>query len=215
MAGETTEALRNATEQSSPSLAVTLLQAEYGALRSEVIERMHAERRLFELAVSALGVLLAASVQFAKPEIILVYPGLAAGLAAAWAADEEGTLLVGDYVNRYVEKRAAALSGTPCITWEDFFEEERNRGRRILHYRAAKIIFIGSQVLASLVGVLLAKVDVSAYIRGISNDKSIGQLVSVFNLLLLVSAASIVLTLFQLRFHTRRDKATKELKQRL
>lgn len=202
------------SEDDGEKVALSLLRIEYTAIRDEIIERIRAERRIVEIALSAFALLVGASVQFNKPAIALVFPALAAGLAAAWAADEDGTLLWGEYVRDYMEDAARILAGPVQIGrytflgWDSFFEKRRLR--RGVHYWAVRIIFVGSEVLAGTVGALQSKIDVVTLAHNIFDGKPVDGFISADNfvvgVLLIVSVVSIVYTLLALRFHQKKAK---------
>jgi hypothetical protein len=142
---------------SSPKNALTpettsLLLAEYGALRDEIIKRIEIEHQLISLALIAPGTILAIGVQTREAALLLLYPILACFLSAVYAFNEYRIFEIGNYIRNRIEPRV----GENNIGWETF------RPSRGLFYSAVGVlgsgaIFIGTELLVLLTAILLDK----------------------------------------------------------
>ena len=133
-----------------------LFLAEYRELRAEIVKRIDIQHQLISIAVIAPGTLLTVGIQSRSGLLILLYPIFAMFLAAAWSHNGRRAWTIGHYLDRQIREFGAA----DIMRWEGYFHDlssKRRMGR--LNFFASQGIFVGTQILAILVGLSLAHVD--------------------------------------------------------
>ena len=95
---------------------VSLIIAEYTALREEILKRLEIDHQLIALALIAPGTILTIGFQTRNASIMLVYPILALFLSAIWVINETGIIEKGIYIRDHIESRV----GENNIGWQHF-----------------------------------------------------------------------------------------------
>ena len=138
--------------------ALPLIVAEYTSLRSDILKLIELEQQLASGTILALGVFLTVGMQADKPvSILLLYPMIAAFLAAGWMHKDTRIRQIAKYI---LLLEAKTVNGKPVgLGWGHFLKAEREQSdaKRLMGLLSATGIFIGSQIL----------VVVLAYLRGV------------------------------------------------
>ena len=162
---------------------ITLVAAEYNALRNEIVKRLEFRYQIINLTLIVAGTFLTVGVQTNMPaSVLLVYPLLAFFLIAAWAHNGVASLHIGRYIREHIEREATGLG------WETFLKEEAPQLPRPYGFLGT-VSTAGLVLTTQLLAVALALLK--------------GNFTLIEIVLLVCSLASIVLTLFLLRYTTR------------
>jgi hypothetical protein len=130
----------------------SFLLAEYTALREETVKRMDIEHQLATFTVIVFGTILGIGFQNNKiTPLILLYPTLALFLSIGWSDCDSMTLLIGTYIREQIE---AALQ-TGSTGWEHYWPTHGHSR----YYWAMKGIFISTQALAIVIGVVIVPLN--------------------------------------------------------
>jgi hypothetical protein len=132
--------------------STTLVLAEYYVLRDEILKRMELQHQLLSYTLIILGTLFTIGLQSRNASIILLYPLIATFLVASWAYSDHRIREVGDYIRDEVESKLGKMN----MGWEHFMTLAREKQRFSLHFLSSLGIFIGSEVLAILLGATVA-----------------------------------------------------------
>lgn len=134
-----------------------LFLAEYRELRAEIVKRIDIQHQLISIAVIAPGTLLAVGIQSHSALLVLLYPVFAMFLSAAWSHNGRRAWTIGHYLSQRIE----AFGATDFMAWEGYFRDLSNKRRMgRLNFFASQGIFVGTQLLAILVGASMARLDV-------------------------------------------------------
>jgi hypothetical protein len=172
------EKRRSSSNETRNSDTLPFVLAEYNALREEILKHTEIQHQFISLALIAPGTILAFGLQAKNAALILLYPALAMFLSIAWASQDRGNRIIGAYIRTRIESKI----GEDLIGWEHFLVANRNKFKRpSLNFLASRGIFIGTEILAILVGISIA----------VFNNTVI--------LLLVIDIASIVITIIFLR----------------
>lgn len=144
-----------------PAIITSAAEAEYAALRNEILKRMELRQQLIAGTLTLAGVFL--SVGLVKDLVALIYPPLAAFLALAWAQNDFRLKSAAKYIR---EKLEPVLG----LRWETWVQEQREAGREELgswNFIVASHggIFLLTQLLA--VGIELLKNAPFSWLKGI------------------------------------------------
>lgn len=167
----TQEPLESSSEKVSTEENVTLIVAEYNALRAEVLKRIEIRHQLTSLALIAPGTILAVGFQAKNSFLMLSYPILACFLWAVWLANARGIHEIGYYL-KILESKV----GENNIGWEHS-KTPSHRPYRFIGYMGSVAIFIFTELLTLLAGI------------------SIGYFDAIEKILLFFSIISIVITI--------------------
>jgi hypothetical protein len=135
--------------------------AEYNALRCEILKHIDIEYQVSTLSITAFGALVALG--FIKDLntdnegalFVFLYPVLALLLAFRWRYSEHRIKEIGTYIREYIES-GVEEDVTGVKGWESYLDRHnRNQGRFGLYRLSAWGIFVFTQVLAIIIGVLL------------------------------------------------------------
>jgi hypothetical protein len=127
-------------------LNTSLLLAEYTALRDEILKRMDIEHQLATFTLLMFGTILGIGVQYRIAPLILLYPTLALFPSIGWSHTDYMTMLIGTYIKEQIEAKRTDNTG-----WEQFWPIHGHSR----YYWAMKGIFISTQVLAIVIGVVI------------------------------------------------------------
>ena len=162
---------------------LTLVAAEYNALRNEIVKRLEFRYQIINLALIVAGTFLTVGVQASMPaSVLLVYPLLALFLIAAWAHNGIASLHIGRYIREHIERKATGLG------WETFLKEQAPQLPRPYGFLGT-ISTAGLILTTQLLAVALALLK--------------GNFSTIEIVLLVCSLVSIVLTLFLLQYTIR------------
>ncbi|MCC6613686.1 MAG: hypothetical protein IT320_09430 [Anaerolineae bacterium] len=121
----------------------TVLMAEYGTLRQEILKRIELRQQLVSMTLTLAAVFL--GVGLGTGTIALIYPVLAALLALAWRQNDFRTRRAAEYIREHHEKRLKGLG------WETYCQEQRRDWRHVVMAHGG--VFLVTQMLAVLVGI--------------------------------------------------------------
>jgi hypothetical protein len=139
------------------SETITLLLAEYNALREEILKRMELQHQVMFLALLVFGTILGAGIQFRSPSIILLYPIIAVFLAANWTYNHRRIRELGAYIRVRIEARV----GQTHIGWESYLNEISRPRIFSQNFTATSGVFMGTSVFAIVVAIPIAKFDIT------------------------------------------------------
>lgn len=184
------ESLTEPERQPHVSLEKELFLAEYNSLRMEIVKRVEIQHQLISLALIAPGTILAIGVQTQKGLLVLLYPVFAMFLSAAWSHNGRRVGTIGTYLDQKIQ----AFNALHIMRWEHYFRTLTAKGQMgKLNFFASQGIFVGTELLAVLVGISLAPPNtlVQALFGGAPFRNADVQL----GVVLLVSLASIAVTI--------------------
>jgi len=167
------------------------LLVEYSALREEIVKRIELEYQLIYLSLATFGVICGLGLPARLSLVILLYPLFAAFLAVGWVNSDHSIQCIANYIKSQIEVKF----GEDETGWEHHFEHQRSNGLSALSVGGT---FIGTSLVAILVGISLAHLDATEI------------------LLLVLSGASLVFSLILLLwyFSKRQNSARTDPKQR-
>jgi len=140
-------------QQSSDDQLHPLVAAEYKALRDELLKRVEFRYQLINLTLVSAGTLLAAGTHDGvSASVLLIYPILAAFLAAGWTHNGNAILPLARYIREEMEAKHMGIG------WETYLKSHPS-GRFLyedlgLIYAAG--IFLSTQLIAFILGALRA-----------------------------------------------------------
>jgi hypothetical protein len=140
-------------EKSLDLVTVELVVAEYNTLRDEIMRRSDRQVQIMTITIIALGTLFAAGIQYKSAALILIYPLLAAALAAVWASDDRTIQATGAYIWKVIEEERTGLT---FMGWEHFVADRPSLFRSV-HRVAIRIFFVGSAIVAIIVGLSVSQ----------------------------------------------------------
>jgi len=122
------------------------VEAEYAALRAEILQRAEFQQRTVHLAIVIVGTLATVFFQFRSPPwVLLIYPVLSVALAAEWAFNNVRIMQIGSYIRDTVE------TGRPG--WEHFLQS---------HASAPRLRWVSGVVFAHGIFVLMPLLCIAA-----------------------------------------------------
>lgn len=130
--------------------AVTVLLAEYNALRTEFERKSQAQQTLVNLALTLSGALVAYAVAHNEPFVLLLQPPVASSLGLLFANHGGGIRRIARYIAEHTEQRLDALTGeSGLMVWEGRWAPLTRRWRFFWLF-APLLAFVGtsSAVLA-------------------------------------------------------------------
>ena len=172
--------------------ARALLLAEYSSLREEILKRTELEYQLIALALIAPGTLLTIAGQTKQAALVLLYPLFAFFLATAWANNDRAVRQIAEYIRTRIEAKVGRMG------WEGVMEQVRTRRAvKSLNFLAARGVFLSTEVLTIIAGLLLAPVKATplAAVVGLTLP-NFGALT---NALIVFAALMVVATFLALR----------------
>ena len=128
---------------------------EYRSLRDEIVKRIEIQHQLLSLALIAPGTVLAIGFQTRNASLMLLYPMLGMFLSAVWLAN---SFAIHD-ISAYIQSQILPRVGEDSSVWERFRAISDTRHLSILHFWGTRGLFIGTELLALLAGITLAKFD--------------------------------------------------------
>jgi len=128
-----------------------LVAAEYKALRDEILNRVNFRYQLLNLTLIIAGTLLAAGVHAdVSAAVLLVYPLLAAFLAAGWVHNGNTIIPLSQYIRDELEAKYSGLG------WETYLHSHADR--RFLYEGLGLIyaagIFLSTAIVSLVLGIL-------------------------------------------------------------
>lgn len=133
--------------------AVTLLAAEYQALRAEIDRRSQAQQTVTNIALTLTGALVAYAIANEAIVMLLVQPIVVSALGLLYADHGSAIRRVSRYIDRRVAPAAIRLTGEPVLQWEGVVQNPRTRAWRPFWLIPQVLVFIGSSV--AVLGVAL------------------------------------------------------------
>lgn len=130
-----------------------MLAAEYTSLREEIIKRIEIQHQLLSLALIAPGTVLAIGFQTGSASLLFVYPVLGMFLSAVWLANSSAIHDIAGYIQSQIKPQV----GEEKPIWEHHRASIDTSRVRLLHFWGTRGIFIGTELLALLAGLTLAK----------------------------------------------------------
>jgi len=148
MSSETKTIHHAATKEADPTNP--LVAAEYKALRDEILKRVEFRYQLLNLTLISAGTLLGAGLNANSAPVLLVYPIVAAFLAAGWAHNGEAITSMVKYVREELEETHTGLG------WETYLLKHPDRHfiYRGLGLIYAAGIFLTTQFIALMLGLI-------------------------------------------------------------
>src|SRR5690348_1002208 len=134
---------------------LTLLLAEYNALREEILKRMELQHQVMFLALPVFGTILGVGIQFRASSIVLLYPIIAVFLAATWAWNHRRVRELGAYIRVRIEARV----GQTHMGWESYISQISHPRLGSLNFIASRGIFLETSVIAIVVAIPIANFD--------------------------------------------------------
>jgi len=148
------------THSQKETNADDMLTAEYTSLREEIIKRIEIQHQLLSLALIAPGTVLAIGFQTGSASLLFVYPILGMFLSAVWLSNSFAIHDIANYIKNQLKPRA----GENRSIWEHSRASIDTRRVSILHFWGTRGIFIGTELLALLAGITLAKFNAAQVI---------------------------------------------------
>lgn len=142
--------------------AVALIVAEYNSLRDEILKLIELQSQLIGLAVLALGVIMGVGLRSSNAAVMFVYPPLSLMLSITWLNHAHAVSRCADYLSDELEPRW----GHAVLGWEGFVRRHP-LPHAMLGYWGVRSVFIGSSVIAVLVGWSLIETRASAVVAGV------------------------------------------------
>lgn len=130
-----------------------LLVAEYTSLRDEIIKRIEIQHQLLSLALIAPGTILAIGLQSKNASLLLLYPLLGMFLAAVWLSNSFAIHDLAAYIQSEIQPREGRS------VWEQVRASADTRHLSLLHFWGTRGLFIGTELVALVAGITLAKFD--------------------------------------------------------
>lgn len=173
---------KEATNQEGFIFNRELFTAEYNSLRSEILQRIAQQTTLYQIAITAFGVIIGYALQrgddingwFNSVMIISVYPFLALLLSYAWAFNQIRICQIAQYL-REREKEVTQIAG--LIWWENHIIREPSilTGRKgypkHVKNKPGSMILAGTQLASILLALVLFLTDI--FTKGVLFEKSI------------------------------------------
>lgn len=131
--------------------AISIVLAEYKALRDEILKRKETQHQFASFALIALSTVIAFGLQTKNATLILLYPILAMFLAIAWANQDRSVMLIGAYIRSRIEPKV----GKDNMGWEHFVYAYYSKAEKrvgSLNILAMRGIFLATELLAIFVG---------------------------------------------------------------
>lgn len=138
--------------------SIPLVVAEYGSLRSEILQLIGLQSQLIALTVLAFGTVLSVGFQAGKAIIILIYPLLSLILGICWLNHAHAIYRCADYIAQRIEVRF----GGKVMGWENFVRTQR-LPKAAIGYWGVRSIFMGSSALSIVAGSIIPKHGLSAW----------------------------------------------------
>ena len=131
---------------------MSLLEAEYTALRSELLKRIELRQHIILATLTIAGIFLGFGVKEKDAFVTLVYPPLAAFLSLAWAQNDYRIGDLANYIRDHIEKTRQDLY------WERYMQDIRGKGTRLTSLSFVILssggIFIFTQFMAIAIAIL-------------------------------------------------------------
>ncbi|MBB5958294.1 hypothetical protein FHS29_004902 [Saccharothrix tamanrassetensis] len=143
-----------------PALTV----AEYVSLRTEILKLIELQAQLLSLALLSLGALLGVAVQQRNSNIAFVYPVLALILSFSWLNHAHAIHRCARYLVEAVEPASGGALG-----WERFVRQHP-LPFGMLGYWGVRSVFMGSSLVATLVGWSLPHPTLLTVIAGVASS---------------------------------------------
>jgi hypothetical protein len=131
--------------------STSLIIAEFSATREEIVKRVELQHQLLSLSLIVFGTILTFGLQTKSASSILLYPFLATFLSIAWASNSSRIREMQLYISIHIESKV----GENNIGWEHF-RTSIQRPFGSLTVLSSRGIFVGTQLLAGIVGASLA-----------------------------------------------------------
>jgi hypothetical protein len=152
--------LRKQEQEYSPKTiltpeAISIVLAEYKALRDEILKRKETQHQFASFALIALSTVIAFGLQTKNATLILLYPILAMFLAIAWANQDRSVMLIAAYIRSRIEPKV----GEDNMGWEHFVYAYHSKAEKrvgSLNILAMRGIFLATGLLAMVVGLSIA-----------------------------------------------------------
>ena len=142
--------------------------AEYNALRDEILKRVELQQQILSLTLVIFGTILTFGLQVHSASIILLYPLLSLFLAASWRHDG----LTVKRISIYIRDQIEAPIGENTLGWEHRARRRQKSQSKFtflsakgafaggFNFLSARGVFAGTSLLATLLAIPFAKVDV-------------------------------------------------------
>jgi 8-oxo-dGTP diphosphatase len=145
--------------KTSAELRTEMLQ-EFSALRDESVKRTEIRHQLLSFTLVAAGTFLTVGAQeIVEPSVLLIYPLLAAFLAATWTHSDIRVGEIGEYIRNNIEPRLEGLN------WEEYlhkkYAEQESWLKKRLSELSASGIFLSTELLAVILARYHSRWDLS------------------------------------------------------
>ena len=176
--------------------AVSIVLAEYAALRDEIIKNQELQHQFISFALIAFTTVIAFGFQTRNATLPLLYPILAMFLAIAWANQDRSTMLIAAYIRNRIESNVDDNMGWEHFAYE-YYSKAEKKVSSSLQILAMRGIFVVTGLLAMLSSLSIAPFDTT------------------IALIFAVDVVSILITFIVLRRHrlkeiNEKDKIDKE-----
>ena len=131
-----------------PDAELTVLLAEYGALKDEQQKRIDRREHLVYGTLTAVAATLAAADKI--PEALLLLPAVTVILGWTHLATDQKISAAGRYLRDELSARLGALAGAPVLGWESTHRGDARRRQRKCLQLAADLATFAAPALASL-----------------------------------------------------------------
>lgn len=159
----------NSSEDKINPKTIPLVLAEYNALKNEALKRIEIDHQLISISLITLTIILIAGFLTQSASIIFIYPILSLLLATIWTLNETGSREISIYIKDRIESRV----GVTNIGWQHFKSSLPIGGYREMSLLGYRAVFIVSESLAILVGISVAKFNISENILLIVDSLSL------------------------------------------
>jgi 8-oxo-dGTP diphosphatase len=130
----------------------TEILQEFSALRDESVKRTEIRHQLLSFTLVAAGTFLTVGAQeIVEPSVLLIYPLLAAFLAATWTHSDIRVGEIGEYIRNNIEPRLEGLN------WEVYLHEKYTKQESWLRRRLSELSASGIFLSTELLAVVLAR----------------------------------------------------------
>jgi hypothetical protein len=127
--------------------AVTVLLAEYNALRAEIDRRSQAQQTLSNLALTLSGALVAYAIAHDSVVVLVLQPIVASALGLLYADHSLAIRRASRYLDRHLAVTLARLTKEPdLLLWEGLVQSTRTRAWRPFWLLPPLLVFVGSSV---------------------------------------------------------------------
>jgi hypothetical protein len=140
-------------DEDNKDISKSIVEAEFAGLREEILKRTEIQHQMNVAAFVAIAAFLSVT----SPQsgvILLCYPILGLFLAATWVHNHNRIVEIGSYIHDVVESKVLSqYLIEQGVGWEHYLRKTTRQGLLgSLPFFASRGIFVGTQILAIVVG---------------------------------------------------------------